>query len=96
MRLVGWEYHDGAPYYMETINQWSERMRPCWRCSAWTYDDKPLQQIADWLTENSGGTDWETIYRFNSGNPFLQVMIYDDQLAMAFRLRWDEHFAERR
>lgn len=96
MKLIGWQYDSGEPYYMETISQWSVRQQPRWCCSAWTDDGRPSQQIDDWLQQNAlTNGDWETHWRFNSGNPFLQIMIFDDNLAMAFRLRWADHFAER-
>jgi hypothetical protein len=45
------------------------------------------REVQACIDENLTG-DYETIMRFNSGNPFLSVIIHTEEDAVLFRLRW--------
>jgi hypothetical protein len=83
--MITWTYDDGEPYYMSAIDKWTERTRPCWRASI--LDLRDAQAVQAWIDANFTG-DWETNMRFNSGNPFFSVVIYTQEDATAFQLRW--------
>lgn len=85
--ISGWRYDDGKPHYMEAINRWTEPHDPCWRCG-WLVQDN-IPEIHIWLQEHgSKGIDYDVDCKFNSGNPHYYLRIYDDTMAVAFRLRW--------
>lgn len=43
-----------------------------------------------WLISNLDDDDFDTAYRYNSGDPALFVDIYDRDAATLFRLAWIE------
>jgi len=85
--IHNWHYDDGKPIYMEAIDCWAERRKPCWRCSWLIYENKP--EIHAWLLENRlDEQDYDLEHKFNSGNPQYYLRIYSETLSVAFRLRW--------
>jgi len=83
--ITNWRYNTGEPVYMPTIDSWTERLRPAWQCQVW--GTNRAREVQAWIDENFTG-DYETIMRFNSGNPFLSVTIHEQTDATAFQLRW--------
>ena len=83
--ITHWHYDDGKPYYMEVIDHWSEPRRPGWHCQVW--GTVRGREVEEWIAENFIG-EYDTIMRLNRGNPFLGVIIYDKEDAVAFRLTW--------
>lgn len=90
MRVLGWRYDSGEPIYMSAINSYSDARRPGWRCSV-IFDDpteEGLYNLKQWFHENYTKDQYDLIYRFNNGNPFMAVEIYDELTATVFKLRW--------
>lgn len=85
-----WSYDDGTPYYMTAISKWSERRRPCWRCH-WK-DSRRNQHVTEamraWFEDTYTEDQYSLTGRFNGGDPFISIEIYDETVAAAFRLTW--------
>lgn len=86
-----WYFDDGEPHYMTAIDSWSEERRPAWRCQWW--DLTTAEDVARWLDENCGLNAEHTL-RFNSGSPYMQIEIYRERDAVAFKLTWGSHQSE--
>lgn len=80
-----WHFDDGEPHFMTAIDSWSEARRSAWRCQ-WT-DLDTAESVAAWLDDNCGKNAEHTL-RFNGGNPYLQIAIYREKDAIAFKLAW--------
>jgi len=80
-----WQYDDGLPQYMAVIDQWTDAREPCWQCH-WqpSVGEDPVKW---WLDDNCLGP-YDTTFRFNSGDPYVQIRIYREEDAIAFKLRW--------
>jgi hypothetical protein len=89
--IVSWRYDAGEPHYMRAIGQWTDPRRPCWRCH-WRWSSGQGLMVTEalrrWLIDNCTEDQYDTNYRFNSGDPYLSIEIYDESVATAFRLAW--------
>jgi hypothetical protein len=84
--IHAWRYDDGEPIYMEAISSWTERQRPCWRCQVLSiYNGAEME---NWFKGNVLSGDYDFVMRFNSGNPYIDIKIYEEKDAVAFLLRW--------
>jgi len=84
MSLKDWYYDSGEPHYMTAINKWTEPRRPCHRF----FFKKGFIQIEEWLELHFKEGDYDSFVRFNSGDPFLEVDVFDESNAMLFLLSW--------
>jgi hypothetical protein len=81
-----WEYDPGEAYYMSAIDRYSEARRPCWRCHYQGKDTDTVFLIG-WLDENLPDRHDQT-WRFNGGDPYLAVELYDEAGATLFKMVW--------
>jgi len=83
--IEDWHYDLGMPQYMASINSWSERRNPVWRCKCKNLRISP--EIDQWLSDYCVG-EYDSVMRFNGGNPYLSITIRQEADATAFLLRW--------
>jgi len=83
--IENWHYDPGEPQWMEAIQTWSERRTPVWRCKCRYLWKTP--EIDQWLSDYCVG-EYDSVMRFNGGNPYLSITIRQEADATAFLLRW--------
>ena len=68
-----------------------EHTTPHW-CVHWRFERPDVEAERDimnsWLHENCTGS-YDSCYRFNSGSPYLEINIYNQDDLTTFRLRWE-------
>lgn len=75
--ISNWKHFEGGSYLEQDV-------RSSWRC---TFRDG---DVAKWF-EDQGfieEVDYDLNFRFNSGDPRYFLVIYNEELAAAFALRW--------
>ena len=82
--IEDWRYDDAEPHFIAALDKWSEPRRPAHVFII----KKDWVLIEEWLVGNCTEDQFDSIARFNSGDPFLSVQIFDKELAMQFLLRW--------
>lgn len=86
-------YHDGEPEYLAVVDRWTERYTPYWSFVL-QYKDYIMHDgdaVEKWIAENGLKDRQEivdVICRFNSGNPFVDVRIFDEKVALMFKMRF--------
>ncbi len=85
-----WSYDDGLPLYMTAIDKWSEPRRPCWRshCRDNRSTQAETEAMRAWFEDNHTEDQYTLTARFNGGDPYISIEIYDEAVAIAFRLTW--------
>lgn len=89
--IDSWRFDDGKPYWMEPLKRWSTPRQPCWTCVLWLRGLRSdgSDEVLAWLADNGrDGWDYDTTARFNGGNPFTTIRIFDTSMATAFRMRY--------
>lgn len=86
--VTGWRYDDGEPIYMPAINSYTDARKPCWCCSMHVNSTEGLHQLHLWFEHSYTTDQYDLTYRFNSGNPFVQIKVYDKTITTAFSLSW--------
>lgn len=94
MTIRDWHWDQGKSHYMSAIDKWSEPRRPCWRCRWFTlYQDRAkTDAMRDWFEDNYTEDQYDLTRRFNGGNPYTAIEIYDEAVAIAFKLRYSDDF----
>jgi hypothetical protein len=85
--ICHWSYDDGEPYYMMAIDRWSEPRRPCWRCH-WRMRHVDRDETFQGWFKAHPEDSYDLTVRFNGGDPYISIEIYDETVATAFRLTW--------
>ena len=81
-----WHYNDGwTKHYIrgKDVTEFHEELVG-WHCWVYPTDNKDFD---GWMENNMTG-EYETIFRFNSGDPMITVFIKSDQDATLFKLKW--------
>lgn len=69
-----------------------EYSKPHWVIH-WRFDKGVIEDqhaiLNTWLHDNCTGS-YDSRYRFNSGDPYLEINIYNNDDMTTFRLRWDD------
>jgi hypothetical protein len=86
MRISGWRFDGGDPTYISAIDSWTDRRTPTWRCGV-RGTQAEVEEVRAWLSEQCGDQCDHT-YRFNSGDPYVEINIRDETNAIAFKMRF--------
>lgn len=92
IQILNWRYDDGFPFGFPESYDADDWREPCWIGHLTTSPLEDLgsgkwQELTRWLATNCIGY-YDYVWRYNGGNPFLEVRIGKDIDASAFLLQW--------
>lgn len=81
-----WRYDDGEPVWSDVIGDYiGEPSKPRWYCVISKPDST---EIETWLNSNLDKKAFNSVYRYNSGDPSMFLDIYDRDAAVLFYMTW--------
>ena len=81
-----WKYDDGEPIWSDVLGDYiGEPTKPRWHCMV---SKNSSSEIEAWLHSNINENEFNSSFRYNSGDPVLFVDIYDRDAATLFYVTW--------